>query len=233
MSEKTSKPIHGFFVTGSDTGIGKTYVCRLLIQTFMKSVSVSYLKPVQTGCYSNENGDLIAPDFEFIRQGGILGNSPYELHVPYRFKPACSPHLAAKLDNSEILFPVINQCLETLQTNSKLVIVEGAGGVYVPLKNDVFMMDLIAFLNMPVILVVSPKLGTLNHALLSINALRERSLRLAGVVMNDSAGVAHDFIYNDNSEFIRETVWPAAFINVPFNAGQPPRFEEFCRELLR
>jgi dethiobiotin synthase len=256
MSEKPSNIPPGFFITATDTGIGKTFVCRLLIASFMKIMPVTYFKPVQTGCLPDAENELKAPDFEYILEKGLTRTREYHTHVPYRFKEACSPHLAARLARRDISFNYINDCFQKLAKHgdrSVMVIVEGAGGVFTPLGKGAFMLDLMALLDLPVVLVVSPKLGTLNHTLLSMGALRERSLRLAGVVMNDPYGLPQDFMYADNKEFIREQVSPTPFVHIPFfqqsqsdgavdsmstSFGLPgyvslQALEDFCRELLR
>ena len=235
--QKIDQTLHsGFFITATDTGIGKTFVSSLLIRTFMKIAPVTYFKPVQTGCVLNEKGELVAPDFEFVVQAGAKPIAGYSIHVPYRFKTACSPHLACRLDNQSISFAHINYCFKILkgdENRSRLVVVEGAGGIYTPLGNASFMIDLMASLKLPIILVVSPRLGTLNHTLLSLNALRSHKLSIAGVVMNHSDSAPSDFITADNSEFVRESVRSAPFIKVDFNAIPSPSIEAFCRELLR
>jgi dethiobiotin synthetase len=256
MSEKPSAIPPGFFITGTDTGIGKTFVARLLIEVFIKTIPVTYLKPVQTGCLPDGEGELVAPDFEYMLHSGLQRIAEYRTHVPYRFREACSPHLAARLERKDISFSYISDCLKKLSKDEyhpRLAIVEGAGGIYTPLGKAAYMLDLMATLDLPIILVVSPKLGTLNHSLLSINALLERSLHIAGVVMNDAFGVAQDFIYADNREFVRDLVGPIPFAHVPFSqpfmgngvvdlheiscgplsAASSPAWEDFCRELLR
>jgi dethiobiotin synthetase len=226
----------GFFITATDTGIGKTFVSRLLIQTFMKITPVTYFKPVQTGCFASEEGELISPDFQFILESGLQLSAEYSTHVPFRFKAACSPHLASRLENQDISIVHITDCYNKLKGDkgcSRLVVVEGAGGIYAPLRNDLFMIDLMTSLNLPIIVVVSQKLGTINHTLLSINALQKRSLRLAAIVMNNADGAQDDFIHKDNKEFIRKAVYPTPFINVNFNAAPSESMEAFCRELIR
>ena len=244
MTEKPSKIPSGFFITGTDTGIGKTFVCSLLIKAFMKSLPITYFKPVQTGCITDAKGELVAPDFEYILESGVTRIAEYRTHVPYRFKEACSPHLAARLERKEISINFISDCLQKLSKHDdhpRMVIVEGAGGIYTPLGKASYMLDLMTTLELPVILVVSPKLGSLNHTVLSINTLLKRSLRLAGVVMNDPYGLPLDFIYADNKEFVRELVNPTPFVHIPFTqtiisdpgASSSPALKDFCRELLR
>jgi dethiobiotin synthase len=197
---------------------------------------VTYFKPVQTGCSSNPAGELVSPDFDYILQGGFQANADYGIHVPYRFKPACSPHLACKLENRSISPARIDESFRLLKGEgdlARLVIAEGAGGIYTPLGNRLFMIDIMSSLGLPVVLVVSPNLGTLNHTILSLDALRSRNLRLAGVVMNHADNAASDFITAENAVFIRESVRPAPFIEVGWGALPSLPIEAFCRELIR
>ena len=89
----STRPL-GLFVTGTDTDIGKTYVSRLLADTLAESMTVTYMKPIQTGC---EGDKLSSPDFDFVMAGKAKPVVGFDIHVPYRFAPACSPHLAADL----------------------------------------------------------------------------------------------------------------------------------------
>ncbi|MGB7569267.1 MAG: dethiobiotin synthase [Chitinivibrionales bacterium] len=226
--------LRGFFITGTDTGIGKTFTCRVLADALSKTLDVTYVKPVQTGCVRNELGELTAPDFDIMLKGPIQFTGSYHSHVPYQFEPACSPHLAAKLANREISLDHIAQCVRWVgieNGRAKLVLVEGAGGVLTPLSATTSMLDLIGRLGLPVVLVVSPKLGTLNHTLLSINAIRQRALPLAGVVMNNYCNAEEDFIYKDNVETIRNAIRPVPFLVIPFNGRANGAVEEFCHEL--
>ena len=112
------------------------------------------------------------------------------------------------------------------------VLVEGAGGVLVPLNVNENMVHLMIRLDLPVILVASSMLGTLNHTFLSLCALQSAGIRIAGVVMNSPEKTADDFIYRDNRETIRSFVKPVAFLEVKHGAGNPKRTMEFCNELV-
>ena len=229
----TSTLQKGFFITGTDTTIGKTFISRLLADAFSKTAPVTYMKPVQTGCLRDDSGRLQAPDFEYMVQGRIVQTAPYETHVPYRFEPACSPHLAARLAEQEISMDVIERCFAEVSKNRTiLTIVEGAGGVMVPLGPTGYMIDVIAQLGLPAIVVTTSELGTLNHTLLTIQALRQRSLPLAGVVMNNCRNAAEDFIFSGNRSYLQQAARPAPFCEVPFGSGPCEAIEEFCRELI-
>ena len=163
----SAPPPRGLFLTGTDTDIGKTVVAAWLVS----GLGLDYWKPVQSGL----EGET---DTEAVRR---LTGLPEERFHPSAFKsrtPA-SPHLSARLDGVEIRMDAF-----MLPDSPRPVLVEGAGGLLVPLNDDALMIDLIAQLGLPVVLVARSGLGTINHTLLSVEALRARDLAVAGVVMN-------------------------------------------------
>lgn len=220
----------GIFVTGTDTDIGKTYVSRLLADTISSRRAVTYFKPVQTGCASGKNGELSAPDFDFVMEGRAVTVSDYKTHVPYRFVPACSPHLAARMAEIEILIENIKDCFNVIDASGVFTVVEGAGGLLVPLNKKEYMLDIIKLLKIPVVLVTSPGLGTLNHTLLTLEILEKAGFPPAGVVFNNACNLETDYIYKDNMNMIRSAA-PNAFLEVAFNHKPDKKVMEFCSEI--
>jgi dethiobiotin synthetase len=174
---------------------------------------------------------LIAPDVEEVLAGAAMRADSYEMHVPYRFAPACSPHLAAELAGVSIDLARIHTAFDTLTHRSDVTIVEGAGGIHVPLGDGLYTLDLIAHLGLPVIVVTTPRLGTLNHTLLTVSALRHRGLRLLGVVYNNHANRAKDFIYKDNRRTIEAFVHPAPMVEIDHGVHDGESIREFCDEI--
>ncbi len=172
-----------YFITGTDTGVGKTLVSAALIHGLVTlGLNVIGMKPVAAGC--RRVGDqLIADDVEQLAAAGNL-NAPFHLINPYAFEPAIAPHIAAQQAGMDIKLDVIAQACQQLKARADVVIVEGVGGFRVPLGNDVDTADLAKMLGMPVILVVGMRLGCLNHALLTAEAIQARGLKLAGWVAN-------------------------------------------------
>jgi dethiobiotin synthase len=189
------------------------------------------MKPIQTGCFADENGSLIAPDFSYVLDGKAIMSGTLDQHVPYRFEPACSPHLAAKMAGQSISFNYIETCLLQISKEDNLVIVEGAGGVLVPVSETSFNIDLILHLQLPVILVTSTHLGTLNHTFLSLKELDRAGATLAGIVVNNCRNVPEDFIYYENIRMIREHTRPVPFLEVKYENPCQERINEFCKEL--
>lgn len=169
----------GYFVTGTDTGVGKTTVSCALLRAFAaQEKRVIGMKPVVAG---SENGTW--PDVEQLIAASNI-NAAREYVNPYAFDPPISPHIAAQQAGIEIDLAVIQHACQTLSNQADIVIVEGVGGFLVPVNQTQNGADLARALNLPVILVVGMRLGCLNHALLTAQAIRIAGLPLAGWVAN-------------------------------------------------
>jgi dethiobiotin synthetase len=169
----------GYFITGTDTGVGKTLVsCALLHAFSANGRKVIGMKPVAAGC---ENGHWM--DVDLLVAASTV-SAPCKLVNPYALIPPLAPHIAAKQANIEIDPSVIQKAFIELKKTAEMVIIEGAGGFLVPLSSQYDGADLARILNLPVILVVGLRLGCLNHALLTAQAVKANGLRLGGWVAN-------------------------------------------------
>ena len=169
----------GYFVTGTDTGIGKTTVSCALLRAFAaQGHKVIGMKPIAAGV---ENGKWL--DVEQLLAASNVNVTRQQIN-PYAFDPPISPHLAAQQAGREIDLTVIQQAYQTLSTHADRVVVEGAGGFLVPVNQHQTGADLAQALNLPVILVAGIRLGCLNHTLLTAQAIRATGLTLAGWVAN-------------------------------------------------
>lgn len=174
---------HGFFVTGTDTGVGKTLVtCALLHAFAARGLRVVGMKPVAAGAQRHADG-LRNEDVEQILAAGNVP-APRQLVNPYCFEPAIAPHLAARDAGIEIDLQQVELAYAGLSQLADWVIVEGAGGFGVPLNAHESTADLVRRLGLPVLLVVGMRLGCLNHAVLTAQAVRACGLELAGWVAN-------------------------------------------------
>ena len=161
----------GVFVTGTDTGVGKTVVCACLVQRW----TAAYWKPVQTGL-AEETGDS-----ETVAT--LAGAAAHRIHPPrYEFAAPLSPEAAARREGRNVRVEEFS-----LPESRAPLVVEGAGGVLVPIGGGASMADLMQRLGLPVLLVVRGTLGTINHSLLSLEALRRRALPVWGVVIVGAA----------------------------------------------
>jgi dethiobiotin synthetase len=189
------------FITGIDTNAGKSIATGYLYNRFLRSgKSVITQKLIQTGC---EN---ISEDIETHRK---IANIPFTeddktgLTCPYVFTYPCSPHLAAEINKINIDFNYITGCTKELSARYDMVLLEGAGGLMVPLTREVLTIDYIKEQRYPVVLVTSGKLGSLNHTLLSLEALKNRGMELHSVLYNQYPS-SDKLIEEDSLFFIKE-----------------------------
>ncbi len=182
-------------IIGIDTDIGKTLITGLLARSAMRyKIDVATMKPVQTGC------KVLSDDIAEHRHIMGIELQPYDvsgLSCPYLLEKPCSPALAAELEDCEIKIPVIGEALYKLERESELVLIEGAGGLMVPLNRQKTFLDVLVELALPVILVTNNKLGSINHTLLSLEVLKQKNVTVLGLVYN-----CH---FNSDEEITRNT----------------------------
>jgi len=173
----------GFFITGTDTGVGKTSIACALMHSFARAGQrVVGMKPVAAGATRTAIG-LSNEDVVHLRAAANV-EAPLDLINPYCFEPPIAPHLAAAQEDIEIEFDAIAQAYAALAARAEVVIVEGVGGWRAPLNAMQDGADLAVRLGLPVILVVGIRLGCLNHALLTAHAIEDRGLVFAGWIAN-------------------------------------------------
>jgi dethiobiotin synthetase len=191
------------FVTGTDTGVGKTRVaCALLAAFAARGLRVAGMKPVAAGAMETPEGLRNEDAVALI--SASTGRPPYPTVNPYVFAAPVAPHIAAADAGVAISIETITACHAELATGNDIVIVEGAGGLLVPLGESNTFADLALRLEAPVILVVGLRLGCLNHALLTVEALANRGLRLAGWI---GSALDPDFARSDeNRAYLRRHI---------------------------
>lgn len=177
--------LKGLFVTGTDTHVGKTYIASGIVSALRTSgVNVGVMKPVETGCRIR-NGSLMPADaIKLIKAAGA--QDALSLVNPYRLRQPLAPSVAAKLSRQSIDPDKILKAYRTLSRRHDTMIIEGAGGIMVPLAEGYLLLDLAEAMRLPVLIIARPGLGTINHTLLTIDALRARRIAIAGVVINSS-----------------------------------------------
>jgi dethiobiotin synthetase len=169
----------GWFVTGTDTGVGKTVVaCALAEQLRARRQPVGVMKPIETGVGPQGPLDAIA----LIEASGA--EDPLELVCPQRFELPAAPRVAAARERRAVDLACIRDAYAELRRRHPLLIVEGAGGLLVPIAADYTMADLMVELGLPLIVVARAALGTVNHTLLTLEAAERRGLGVAGVVIS-------------------------------------------------
>lgn len=174
----------GLFVTGTDTGVGKTQVAAALARLLAeRNLIVRPRKPVESGC-RRRKGDRLVPEDARTLQVAARTDEPLARICPYPLEPALSPERAAALSGKTLtLDDVQAACLKGV-SDTDFLLVEGAGGFYSPLASGALNADLAVALSLPVLLVAADRLGAIGHTLMAVEAIRQRGLTLAGVVLN-------------------------------------------------
>lgn len=177
-------PAKGIFITGTDTGVGKTIVAAALARLLReKGVNVGVMKPVTSGC-SEENGRLRSDDAELLAWGA--GTDPTDPDfAPYLLREPLAPSVAAENDGVRIDFSRIKGAYERLAARHDYLIIEGAGGLMVPLSGGLLIADLVSHLSLPLLVVARPSLGTVNHTCLTCFSAKQMGLRVSGIIINN------------------------------------------------
>ena len=193
----------GYFISGTDTGVGKTIVTACLLTLFRKwGVSTGIMKPIETGvdpeCSSESNSDA-----KFLL--AVSGNKDtLEETCPIRLKPAAAPLQAARMEHRELEINRILENFRLLQNRHDQILVEGVGGLMVPLRPDYLVADLVLDLGLPLIVVSRVTLGTLNHTLLTLTAAEEAGIDVAGVILNRMEDRELNAVEREQAGLIRE-----------------------------
>lgn len=188
--------MNGLFITGTDTGIGKTTVGAAFVRAVVASgVRVRALKPIESGCETDAAGELVPADALKLRAASSVPDAPLSEIIRYRLAEPVAPAVAAEREQVEI---DVDECLalvERARADADFVTVEGAGGLLVPFAGTaatgyVTVADFAARVGFPVLVVARARLGTINHTLLTVRELERRNLACAGVILNDADGDA-------------------------------------------
>ena len=207
------------FVTGTDTGIGKTIVTAMLVRSLRKSGQDTLpYKPVQTGA-ALKDGSWIAPDIHTVLTLNNIHDADESSLSPICYPDPCSPHLAAARAGAPIDLDSLVSITQEALTRHGSLIVEGAGGLIVPLNDDSDMLDLIIALSLPVVLVARAALGTLNHTLLSVKALKESGCVIAGIVLMNGDDADLDYITDDNRATLQHRTGLPVIGPIPYTPG--------------
>jgi dethiobiotin synthetase len=187
--------IPGLFITGTDTGVGKTVIAGTIAQWFARRCSrVAVCKPIATGCERRREG-LVSADAEFLASCADARHSLEQI-CPQRYAEPLAPAMAAERAGEPVDWPRIDQSIQQMCVGSGVMIVEGVGGVAVPLGEQTTILHLANWLRLPAIIVARAGLGTINHTLLTIGALRAVGVEVAGVVLNrypaENASIAEE-----------------------------------------
>jgi dethiobiotin synthetase len=176
----------GFFVTATDTSVGKTVVSAAVIRALnFLGYRTAAMKPLETGC--PKDGKLLMPsDGLFLKKIAKM-DEPVSLITPSVYEASLSPFAAAELEGREPDLPGIFRAFDSIMRKYDAVVVEGVGGLYVPVVENYFVSDLAREMALPLIIVARPGLGTINHTLLTIHYAFSKGLDMAGIILNYSS----------------------------------------------
>ncbi|GBE05036.1 MAG TPA: dethiobiotin synthase [Nitrospirae bacterium] len=193
----------GFFITGTDTGVGKTFVASGLLQAF-KSLGMSAcpMKPVETGCKTKKEKLVPEDTLRLIRASGV--DEPLDIINPFRLKHPLAPSVAAELEGITIKKNRIISAYRSLSKKYDVTLVEGAGGIMVPLYKKYLFLDLIKDLDLPLIIVSRPGLGTINHTLLTIEIAKKKGIKVLGVIINHTTIIKKGLAEKTNPQVIEK-----------------------------
>lgn len=193
----------GYFVTGTDTEVGKTLVSGALILKLRELGRNAFgFKPVVAGTYQGQNGEYINEDIETLR---VASNLPQTQSIcPFVLDTPAAPHIVAKANGIELNVNKLLESFTGIQNENDFVVVEGAGGFIVPLNDHESLADFAQKIDLPIIVVVGMKLGCLNHTLLTIEAIKTRKMKIAGWVANALAQEMS--LLNENIQSLQDRI---------------------------
>lgn len=205
---------NGIFITATDTGVGKTITSALLARALiLRGFKTGVMKPFETGCSTQDN-ELIPSDGMFLKEMAEV-DDPIDLITPVRFELPLSPLAASRLEKRTVDIQKFFQSYEYLKKKYDFLVVEGAGGILVPvgLKNDlgddykqraIYISDIIKKMDLPVIIVSRPTLGTINHTLLTVNHAINEGIRVIGIIISHNNPPGIDISEKTNPDIIQE-----------------------------
>lgn len=215
--------MNGWFVTGTDTGVGKTVVGgALALLVRQAGLRAGAFKPVATGCRRDMRLGLVSEDAEFLAHCADAAEDLATIN-PIRYAGDLAPMVAAEWYKRPIDWDAIDRSWKRIRQTSDWVVAEGAGGLLVPIDRDNCMADLARRLDLPLVIVARPGLGTINHTLLTLEAARARHLPVAAVVINGYRPGSATLAEESNPEVIGRLAGMSIPLIVPFDARTDTR----------
>jgi len=190
--------MRGVFITGTDTGVGKTWFAEKLIHTLsanINNINIQPRKPVESGCINND--DILLPADAIKLQTACKEEIDLDVICNFKFAEPLAPPEAAKLHNVNLTIQSLYDACKAGICDDDFLIVEGAGGFFSPIANDGLNADLAKKLKLPVILIADDRLGAINQVLLSCKAIEQYNLKVAGIVLNSKDGASTKVLNND------------------------------------
>jgi dethiobiotin synthetase len=214
------------FVAGTDTGVGKSLITGLLARQFTlagkRVVTQKWVETGRTGFSKDIDIHLKLMNKTRRDYAGYLNEM-----TPYVFKFSASPHLAASVEKRPVNIDRIKRSFKYLSRHFDITIVEGSGGLLVPINRRTLLIDVVRELNMPVLLVAGNRLGAINHTLLSIEALKARHMKILGVVFNAVSEYRNKTIIKDNPKIVKNFLNVDILGSLPYTRNRPALYRRF------
>ena len=216
----------GLFITGTDTGVGKTLVVAALA-SFLKSegVDVGVMKPIESGC--PRQGEKLVPQDALFLSEVTECEDDLELINPCRLEAPLAPSLAAEREGVEVDLGKLAECFQTIKEKHDFILVEGAGGLLVPLRERYLISDLIQLFQLPLLIVAASRLGAINHTLLTVRCAQSLKIEVVGVILNNLEEEG-DLASQSNSFLLQQLLDVPLLCVIPFI----PRVSELKKEEL-
>ncbi|MBI5192488.1 MAG: dethiobiotin synthase [Nitrospirae bacterium] len=228
--------MNGIFITATDTGVGKTFVSAGIASALKNSgINTGIMKPVHTGCIIKK-GRLIPEDTLYLMKAASV-DDPIELVTPYMFREPVAPSVAAEISGTPIDIRKIIKAYKVLCRQHEYMIVEGIGGIMVPIIRYFYVADLIKKLGLPALIITRPDLGTINHTLLTINYMKNKNIQIKGIVINHAGKGGKTLAEKTCVETIEKYSEIPVIGIIPFISGNNPlnhkSFQRLSDTLLR
>ncbi|MCA9039107.1 MAG: dethiobiotin synthase [Planctomycetaceae bacterium] len=197
--------MRGLFITGTDTGVGKTWITGTIARQLLQQdeLTVGLYKPVCSGAERRDDGTLCWPDLEHL-YSALKEKYSREHICPQLFEAPLAPPVAAAAEGTQVDAELLLSGVDWWRSRVDLLVIEGVGGWYCPLTETEMVADYVTTLGYPVVIVARLGLGTINHTLLTLEAVRARRLSVAGVVLNEAVSLADDASIETNAEEIEK-----------------------------
>lgn len=211
-----------WFVTGTDTNVGKTFVSTALARAFRRrGLSTGVMKPVETGCPTVEG--VLAPLDAMALKDASGTEDSIDLINPFRYAPGLAPLVAAKMEDKAIEPAVIKNAFDWVRSTHDVTIVEGAGGLLVPVTEEMTMAEIARLLDIPVIIVAATRLGAINHTALTVECAMARGILVAGIILNNLSGPGtSDISIAKNASAIERLTGVRILAEIPYNKKEAP-----------
>lgn len=209
----------GFFVTGTDTGVGKTEIAAAIAAHYAESgIAVHPRKPVESGCHIDTNGEKLFPQDAYTLQSASRTTDKLSDVCPYRFTQPVSPERAAEISASKLTLEMLEEACSTHAQwgDDDLLLIEGAGGFYSPIAEGALNADLATAVKLPVILVTEDRLGVVNQVLMARHAILDKGLEISHIILNK-----HRYSDEKNLEYLSGMVSEQVIPIAPEESLQP------------